>query len=59
MTVITGSTKMSSMPVLPVDEMCADLTDYEERLVRAAFNRTTGKIRATKPFRRISADAEF
>ena len=50
---------MSSMPVLPVDEMCADLTDYEERLVRAAFNRTTGKIRATKPFRRISADAEF
>lgn len=50
---------MSRMPVLPLDKMCSDLTDYEESLVRAAFNRTTGKLRATKPFRLISADAEF
>lgn len=49
---------MSNMPKLPVDAMVADLDGCEEKLVRAAFNRTTGKLRATKPFRTIDFDAD-
>lgn len=50
---------MSKMPILPVDAMCKDLSDYEEELIRAAFNRTTGKLRATKPFRKVDKTAPF
>jgi hypothetical protein len=46
------------MPILPVDEMCADLNDYGSRLIRAAFNSRTGAIRATKPFRTIDFDSD-
>jgi hypothetical protein len=48
---------MPKMPVLPVDKMVADLDDWGEKLIRAAFNRRTGALRATKPFRRIDYDA--
>ena len=50
---------MSSMPILPVDSMVLKLTALEEKLVRAAFIRKTGKLRATKPFRKIGTHAEF
>jgi hypothetical protein len=55
--VYSGGYEMS-MPILPVDEMCADLGEYDEKLIRAAFNRTTGKLRTTKPFRRFDVSAD-
>lgn len=50
---------MAKMPVFSVDEMVSELTPYEETLIRAAFDRKTRKLRVTKPYHKISANAEF
>jgi len=44
---------MPRMPVLPVNQMVLDLPPYEEALIRAAFHKT-GRMRATKPYRKIT-----
>ena len=44
---------MSSMPKLPVNVMVAGCNESEARIVRAAFNDRTGRLRSSKPYRRI------
>jgi len=46
------------MPVLPIEDMVADCTDYHASLVRAAINRASGRLRATKPFRTIDTTGD-
>jgi hypothetical protein len=45
---------MSDMPKLPVEAMCAGCSEFEGRLIRAAFNGRTGALRASKPFRKVA-----
>lgn len=48
---------MSTMPILPLDALCADLNDWEEEVVRAAFTTrgvsAGGRLRSNKPFRKV------
>jgi len=42
------------MPVLPVESMVADLSESDERIVRAAFTtRGVCRLRANKPFKKV------
>jgi len=41
---------MANMPKLPFDTMCEGLDEDSARIIRAARNRRTGCLRASKPF---------
>lgn len=46
------------MPNLPFDRMVADCDEREARIVRAAQNKRSGGLRASKPFGRIDFDGD-
>ena len=50
---------MSRMPNLPFDRMVADCDEREARIVRAAQNKRTGGLRASKPFSRIDFEGDL
>ena len=49
---------MSRMPNLPFNDMCAGCDEREARIVRAAQNKRTGGLRASKPFGRIDFEGD-
>lgn len=49
---------MSRMPNLPFDKMCEGCDEREVRIIRAAQNRRTGGLRASKPFGRIDFEGD-
>jgi len=57
---------MTTMPILPVDEMVAGCNEFEARVIRAAFttrgigadNKGKGRLRASKPFKTVTTFEE-
>jgi hypothetical protein len=53
---------MSTMPILPLDSICADLDTFEARVVRASCTTRGvsegGRLRSSKPYKKVLSKSE-